>query len=299
MTPPACASPSLTVARQMPSLPVAGQMLALLDELAAEARLPRARALHLPPAPPPGGERGEFCALELDGGALGQSYVLLDDTWRRLDAAARSAAGLGVAGQPALDLARGFLSDDPLQRTVGFAAVNALTRWLFDRAGLVPPGSDDSLGGLDPHAGDTVGMIGHFAPLLPRLRERGARVVVVELRPELVRDDGQVRVTLDAAELAACRQVLATGTLLLNGTLDAMLAHCRAATHIALIGPSVGGPPDPLFERGITCLGGSWVTDPAAFVDALRRGEPTRPHARKGMLRPGDYPGWAVLRQRR
>lgn len=298
MTPPALSSAPPT-APSPTSLPVAAQMLALLEALAAQVRLPRVQALHLPPAPPPGGERGEFCALALDGGALGQSYVLLDDTWRRLDAAARSAAGLGVAGQPALELARGFLSTDALQRTVGFAAVNALTRWLFDRAGFVPPGSDDSLGGLDPQPGDTVGMIGHFAPLLPRLRERGARVVVVELRPELVRDDGQVRVTLDATELAGCREVLATGTLLLNGTLDAMLAHCRTAAHIALIGPSVGGPPDPLFERGITCLGGSWVTDPAAFVDALRRGEPTRPFARKSVLRPGDYPGWAALQPRR
>ncbi len=278
-----------------PGASYAADALALLQAFAACGPLPCVKALHLPPAPPPGGLRGEFCALELVDGSLGQSYVLLDRTWEGLSTRQAAAPGDGLAGRDALALARGLAGDDPLARTIGFAAMNALTRCLFDRAGWAPPASTDSIGGLDPQPGETIGMIGHFTPLMPRLVERGAKLLVVELRPELVGERGPVRVTLDAGELAGCRQVLATGTLLLNDTLDRMLAHCRHARHVALIGPSVGGPPDPLFARGVTLLGGSWVTDGPGFVRALRAGEPTGPFTRKFSLRAADYPGWPAL----
>jgi uncharacterized protein len=269
--------------------------LALLHALAARGPLPRVRALHLPPPPPPGGVRGEFCAIELDDGSLGLSYVLLGDTWPRLMAEGSTRVW---AGQDALALAAGWAGADPLARTLGLAAVNALTRHLFDRAGYAPPASGDSFGHLDPQPGELMGMVGHFTPLIPRLVERGVRLLIVELRADLVGERDGVRVTLDAAELAACRKVLATGTLLLNDTLDTLLGHCRQASHLALIGPSVGGPPDPLFKRGVTLLGGSWITDPAGYVSALRRGEPTGGFARKYALTAADYPGWPALLER-
>lgn len=264
--------------------------LVLLDRFAASAALPRAVALHVPPTPPPGAQRGEFCALELDDGSLGLSYVLLGDTLATLQA-----ARIDVRGADPLALAHAVGADDTLRRTVAFAAVNALTRCLFDRAGFVPPKSVDSLGGIDPAPGETVGMVGYFAPLLKRIADRGAKLTVIELREDLVRDDGTVRVTTDPAELAGLRQVLATGTLMLNDSLDRMLVHCRGAAHVALIGPSVGAPPDPLFARGVTLLGGTWVTQPRGFVAALVRGEPTGAFAVKSALRPAGYPGWDTL----
>ena len=47
----------------------------------------------------------------------------------------------------------------------------------------------------------------------------------------------------------------------------------RNAQRIVLLGPSVGAPPDPLFARGITHLGGSWVMDARGYCDAVLRGE--------------------------
>ncbi|MFO1339125.1 MAG: DUF364 domain-containing protein [Burkholderiaceae bacterium] len=273
----------------------ADDALALLEALAPRLTLPRVRGLHLPPPPPPGGLRGEFCALALEDGSLGQSYVLLDRTWEGLTAQQQARRLDALAGQDALAVARGYRSADPLQRTIGFAAMNAVTRHLFDRAGYAPPASTDSIGDLDPRPGETIGMVGHFTPLMPQIVARGARLLVVELRPDLVGEQGPVRVTLDARELSACAKVLATGTLLLNDTLDSVLTHCAHSRRFVMLGPSVGCPPDPLFARGVTLLGGSWVTDAAGFVAALRAGEPTRAFARKFSLRAEDYPGWATL----
>lgn len=269
-----------------------------LDQLAQFQRrvgaLPRVRALHLPVDPPPGdgGTRGEFCALELDDGSLGLSYVLLDDTLARMRGAD---AALGLAGADALQLARHFEGDDPARRTIGFAAANALTRCLFDRAGWQPAASADSLGALDAQPGEHIGMIGLFTPLLARVLASGAQLTVIELKPHLAGQHDGYRVTLDAEALRECDKVLATGTLVLNDSLDRMLALCERARWIALIGPSMGCLPDALFARGVSIIGGSWVLDGPAYVEALRCGAMRSAAARKMAIAARDYPGFEAL----
>mgnify|MGYP000875864537 CR=1 FL=1 len=271
---------------------VATDCLQQIARLDARWRLPRVRALHLPPEPAPGEPRGEFCALELDDGSLGLSYVLLDDTLQRLR---QSDPGLGLAGRPAFEVARRLGDPEAARKAIGLAAVNAISRWFFDRAGWQPDPSIDSIGAMDPRPGDHIGMIGLFTPLIPRVLARGARLTVVELKPHLAGDRDGYRVTLDARELGGCDKVLSTGTLLLNDTLDGMLAMCRGARWIAMVGPSVGCLPDALFARGVTLLGGSWVLDGPRYVDALRAGERRQGLARKVATTREAWPGFETL----
>ena len=272
----------------------ADDYLAQLAAFAVQGTLPRVRALHLPPPPTgdPGENKGEFCALELDDGSLGLSYVLLDDTLARL----RTAGGdLGVAGGDALALARRYASADSFGKALGFATANALTRCLYDRAGFAPPASRDSIGEMNPAAGEHIGMIGLFRPLLDRVLESGARLTVVELKAELAGAAQGYRVTVDARELETCAKVVSTSTLLLNDTLDQMLGHCRNARWFAMVGPSAGCLPDALFARGVTLVGGNWIRDGAGFVDALKRGESTSPFSVKTALTRDNYPGGGTL----
>lgn len=264
--------------------------LAQLDRLGAAHALPRVRELHLPPDPPAGQPRGEFCALELEDGSLGLSYVLLDDTLARL----RLSDG-ALAGADALELARLFVQGRGAERALGLAAVNAISRWCFDRAGYRPPISADSLGALDPKPDDHIGMIGLFTPLLSRVLASGAALTVVELKAHLAAQHESWRVTLDAEELRHCNKVLGTGTLLLNDTLDRMLGCCASARWLALIGPSLGCLPDGLLARGVTLIGGNWVLEGPAYVDALRRGEQRRGLAQKVAITAADYPGFEAL----
>lgn len=266
--------------------------LAQLERFAARGPLPRIRALHLPPAQPNADNRGEFCAVELDDGALGLSYVLLDDTLARLHDTAHPAA---LAGADALEVARRYAGGTGIDKTIGFAAANALTRCLYDRAGFRPDNSADSIGQLQPQAGESIGMIGLFMPLLGRILDSGAKLTVVELKAELAGEHAGYRVTTDAAELAGCTKVISTSTLLLNDTLDRMLACCRDARWIAMIGPSAGCLPDALFARGVTFVGGSWVTDRAAFIDALESGASRTASAEKYALTRANYPGFDAL----
>ncbi|MBI5256382.1 MAG: hypothetical protein HY855_07785 [Burkholderiales bacterium] len=263
----------------------------VLDQLQAAlgGRAPAVRALHLPPTPWNGTKDAEFGALELDDGSLGLSYLLLDDTLAALSVTEQS-----LVGMDALALARRWRDGTGAERALGFAAVNALSRHLFDRAGFLPPAATDSIGGLGPQAGDHIGMVGLFPPLLKQVTAQGARLTVLELRPDLVGQHADHEVTLDPAALQACDKVLCTSTVLLNDTLDSVLAQCARARAIALIGPGAGCLPDALFRRGVTVMGGSWIVDRSAFITALRAGEPWGRHAMKFALSPAGYRGVAA-----
>jgi hypothetical protein len=271
---------------------IATDLVALLERLARAGPLPRVQALHVPPPAADGTRDGEFCAIELDDGSLGLSFVLLGDT---LAALRGPLAHASPAGMPALDLARRYADGSAAQRTLGFAAVNALTRHLFDRAHYEPRAAGGSLGDLDLHPGDHLGMIGLFPPLVRQVLVSGARLTVVELRADLAGPRDGWHVTLDAAELAHCNKVLSTSTVLLNDTLDAVLEHCRHAERVALIGPGAACLPDPLFARGVTLLGGSWVVNAASFKAALGAGEPWGVFTKKFAISRGDYPGFDPL----
>jgi len=273
----------------------ATDLIAELERATAGRPIPRVRALHLPPPEAAESRNGEFCALELDDGALGLSYVLLGGILPRLAALDDPHT---IVGMDALQLAREFASptagaggDAEIRRTLGFAAANALSRTVMERMGFAPPRALDSIGGIDPQAGDHVGMVGLFTPLLKQVTAAGAQLTVIELNPDYAGHYDGYRVTLDAAALEDCNKVLSTSTILLNHTVDAMLAHCRKAQRIVLIGPSAGCLPEPLFARGVTVVGGSWITDRAGFIDALRRGESWSGFAYKFALGAADWPG--------
>lgn len=266
---------------------VAKALLSTLARRFGDASLPRVKALHLPPAPWNGSKDGEFCALELEDGSLGLTYVWLDDSLASL-ASGRSA--IDLAGAEAMRIATGWIDGQGAARTLGFAAVNALSRHLFDRMGFVPPDAPDSIGGLDPQPGDHIGMVGLFPSLVRQVTALGARLTVLELRDDLAGEHAGVTVTLDPKDLNACDKLLSTSTILLNHTFDVVLANSGQARVFSLIGPGAGCLPDALFEAGVTTLGGTWITDPSGFKQALHDGQPWRHFARKFALTTADWP---------
>ncbi|MBL8482154.1 MAG: hypothetical protein JNJ60_08170 [Rhodocyclaceae bacterium] len=271
---------------------IAAEFIALLERVAQAAPLPRVRALHLPAPAARKSKDAEFCALELEDGSFGLSYLLLDDTLERM---LQAAPGLGLAGRDALEIARGYAGTDALARTLGFAAVNAISRCFFARVGFEPDWTTNSVAQLHPGPGDHVGMIGLFPPLLAGIVASGARLTVAELRADLAGERDGYRVTLDAADLAGCNKVVSTSTLLLNDTLDHMLAACHGARFFSMIGPSAGCLPDPLFARGVNLIGGTWVTDAAGFRDAMATDRSWSACARKFCIAASDYPGFDAL----
>lgn len=279
----------------MASLPAIAPIYAgLAERIAARLGRPRVRALHLPP-PGAAAKDAEFCALELTDGAFGFSFVRIGAVEELLRA--RHGAGM-LAGVEAAVLARGYADADPAAKALGFAAINALSQQLFVRANWTPPAADDSLGEIEPEHGEHIGMVGLFRPLLARVHAAGARLTVLELKPELAGEHEHYRVTLDPGDLVACDKVVSTCTVMLNDTLDAVLAACRNARRFAIVGPTGGCVPDPLFARGVAALGGRRVVDAQSFREAFCSGGKWGGFAAKYVIAQRDYPGLERLLQR-
>src|SRR5690606_26262821 len=102
----------------------------------------------------------------------------------------------------------------------------------------------------------------------------------------------------DPADLAGCTKVLCTTTVLLNDTLDPVLAAVRGARWLAFVGPGGGCVPDDLFSRGVTLLGGTAIVDREGFADAVARGEAWGRFARKYVIARDAYPGFDALARR-
>jgi uncharacterized protein (DUF4213/DUF364 family) len=242
---------------------LAEELVELARRIADELR-PPAVARVLVPSPDLGPEQhGSFCAVQLADGGTGLAYVLLGDARRRL----QSVPAADPADHDALSLAQGFLGRDPAARALGLAAINALSRHALDRAGFAPDFATSSLGSLALGRGDRLGMVGFFPPLVRRARAEGIPLTVLELKAELVQEAPGLTVTLDPARLAECSKIVCTSTVLLNDALDGLLAHARGCGEFVVIGPSAGCVPDALFARGVTAVGGAWVSDPRALLE--------------------------------
>lgn len=267
--------------------------LALLGRASAGLALPRVTGLHLPPCPFTGDKDGEFGALALADGSVGLAYLLLDDALGML-ADERPA----LADADPLETTRLWRAVNPAHRAIGHAAVNALTAHLYRRAGYTPPSATDSIAGLAPAAGEHVGMVGFFPPLPRAVAAGGAQLTVLELDDSVVApdaDDGERgwTVTTDPDALGDCDKVLLTSTALMNGTLDALLACCRADATIAIVGPGAGCLPDALFARGIDRLCGLVVENPEALLPALETGAPWGRFTRKTCIARGSDQPWS------
>lgn len=103
---------------------------------------------------------------------------------------------------------------------------------------------------------------------------------MLELRADLAGENVGFTVTLDPKDLDGCDKVLSTSTVLLNHTLDIVLANCRKARHIALIGPR-RMPAGSAFQGRRHHAGGTWITDASGFKQALNQGQPWSSFARK------------------
>jgi uncharacterized protein len=281
-------------------IPIATALLQQLDFIAARWPSPKVRRLHIPQRPgEPGEHDAEFCAIELEDGAFGLSYVLLGSTLDRLLARHGSDRRGAFAGADPMVLAQRLGDGDGVERAVALAAVNALTDSVWRRVGYTPPPAGNSLGDVVLGPQDHLGMIGFFPPLVRRIDEAGGRLTVVEMNADMVARQQErfpnVHITLDRNALTDCNTVVGTSTMLLNDSLDQMLAAAPAATRFAVIGPSAGLWPDALFERGVTLLGGTQVMDGAAFAEAMSSGESWSGASRKFAVAREGWPGWRVL----
>ncbi len=162
----------------------------------------------------------------------------------------------------AQELANWLHSDNPLEASLGLAALNSLLP--VDESRAVEINAFDLL--AERARGKTIVMVGRF-PQVERLKSTARNVWVLEKRPGA--DDFPAEA---APDLVPQADILAiTGTTLINHTLEGLLALRSPGSLVMLLGPST--PLCPLlFDYGVDLLSGALVVDEEAALRTIQQG---------------------------
>jgi len=165
----------------------------------------------------------------------------------------------------------------PFAHVIRLATLNALSARLFQgRRYTVLP--DGDLTDYFPWllTGRRVCLVGAIIPLLKRIGALGAaEVTVIDKKKETKAEaplGNFVPMEQATAALAACQTAIFTGAAVANGSVAELLAAVPADAAVAIVGPTAGFIPDPLFRRGVALVGTAIVTDGERALEILAEG---------------------------
>ena len=237
----------------------------------------------------------KFGLVVLEDGSAGFFYRLLDvDTdkvahYRRL--------ATGSAGKQITDTLQDLGSDDIFVRGIALGAINASTTATYSKTGFEPPVQTKAeiTKTANPNVPQKIGMVGYFAQQARQLVEQGNQLAVLELNEQFAQHTDKLEVTSNPQILKGCDVIYCTASTLINNTLESLLEIFDPETKVELVGPTAGCFPDPLFSRGVDCVGGSVVIDTETAIERVRAGKPWLESARKYSLTKANYPGYDAL----
>ena len=267
-------------------------LLALMEEICGRLEMAPVYRLYIPEPRPHASSHTEFGLVELEDGAAGLYYAWLGESQQGMG---RRYSEEQLAGRHPLELARYLEADDDAGRSLGMAAINAISQSVFRRAGFTPPPAGDSMGSLALTGDDHLGMVGYFPSLVSRLREARIRTTVIERKTRFSGDNDLIRVSLDIDDLRECNKVLCTASTLLNDSIDQVLERTVNAGTVVVVGPTAGFLPDPLFRRGVSAVGGTRIQDAQAAIKALQQDRGLAEAAQRYLITRENYPGVEAL----
>ncbi|UCF56946.1 MAG: DUF364 domain-containing protein [Deltaproteobacteria bacterium] len=170
-----------------------------------------------------------------------------------------------LRGREARDLLAFLESTDKVEMAVALATANALANTM----------SEDLLEGdimEHVHIGpkERVGMVGYFAPMLPRLKRKTSSITIFE---QIERKKGNLLPEKDAYRLLPqCQVAMITSTSILNHTIDNLLRAARSCREVILLGASTPLIPEVFADTPVTFLSGVVVARPQEILRIVSEG---------------------------
>jgi len=179
-----------------------------------------------------------------------------------------------IRGMTALAVALGG-DVGPFGPAIRLAVLSALSMPVLAARAMESPLADEAI--YRPLvAGRRVCMVGAIVPFIDYLLQFGpAELVVADHKHEtLVEARGCTTIADECVSeaLAACDTAILTGATIPNGTLPGLLEAVAADAVVSVIGPTAGILPEPLFDRGVSVVGTTLVTDVDQALDILSEG---------------------------
>jgi uncharacterized protein (DUF4213/DUF364 family) len=162
----------------------------------------------------------------------------------------------------ALELAQYARSDNPLEVSIGLAAINSLVEVNDGQVVEINAGEVIAHYGQ----GKNIAVVGHF-PFIQSLKPLARQVWVIEQRPV----EGEYPADAARDLIPQADIVALTGSALINRTLDSLLSYCQPGAVVLVLGPST--PLSPvLFSHGATLISGAQVIDEEAVLRTVGEG---------------------------
>ena len=183
-----------------------------------------------------------------------------------------------LKGKPVRQLLTDLYCPHATRKALAIAALNALveTLWLRDGAPQnVTIGYGDAFSSIPIKSSQKVALVGAFPPYMRELRKRQIDFRVLEMDPATLKaEEMPFYAPADTAPqvIPQADILIATGTTLINGTLDALLGYLAPHARAAIIGPTTPLVADALARRGVTFIGGTRVLDGHRLLDILAEG---------------------------
>lgn len=166
-----------------------------------------------------------------------------------------------LAGSTVEELLR-FAGKSSICNSITIAVANAV---------LSPLVSPDEAGDFIDHfqlgEGMKVGMVGHFRPLEPLIRKRGAELVIFDLHPDFF---AGIHGADEIPELLPqCDVAIITGTSIINETFDDLLTYAMSCKSVAVLGPSTPLYPACYAGTPVSCAAGVTVAASDLLLQAV------------------------------
>ncbi len=204
-----------------------------------------------------------YCAVAIDSGQAGLAWT---PTSKPGCCTHFKLAG-SMQGHAASELL-GMLSDKqstPLARCIGLATANAL----LANSSRAQTMTEDVLSIIKVGPQDRVAMVGYFAPVISALRKQGCGLDIIELNRErgdtLAPEEGR-------KSLARCTVAIITGTSLITGTCDDVLAYLGQPRAAVLLGPSSPLCGQAFSGTKLTHIAGARVRDVEGVLRVVSEG---------------------------
>lgn len=175
-----------------------------------------------------------------------------------------------LAGRPAYELLN-MLADEnnSLCRTIGLAAANALAAYTPHPETV----SVEILKLINIQPTEHVVMVGFFGPLIPRIRQTGCRLDILELKSD---KPGTISPDEGRSALSICNIAIITATSIVTNTIDDLLSSIGNVRAAVILGPSSFMRPEIFSQTPVTHIAGGWIRDTSAVERIVSEGGGTK-----------------------
>ena len=222
-----------------------------------------------------------FTGVKLSNGAGGICFSPIKDIPEAVccpSSAGRAFDPTKTRGMKAEDALSALSSPEPIKTAVSIATLNALSATCWE-GGLKGDYSlkmnMDAQDAVRIPEGSSVAVIGAIVPMLRELKRRGGTWWVIEQDSRTLKSDEMehfIPAEKSQEVIRKANVLIITGVTLINHTLESILEEAQPGAEIAVIGPTASMLPEPLFERGVTVVGGVWVKRADDLLEVLAAG---------------------------